>query len=258
MLWRAAALLIGLAAIGLGLVLYAVLPDGQKEAGLSVAVPSFLALVTWAGGAVIHKLARLREYRAVSASELLAPDTRPPVLYLRSFRDDPAASARTPLGMRTAEEQMVAVLRRIGPVVALGTRGERRHTLGAAREYVVDERWKQWVLDKMRAASLTLFRTSNNDAFWWEVEMAAKHVSPDKVAFLLPQDAEKYAALRARVTEHFPAAESLRRRFPNSTLGPWGNCRSALFGAFSTSTRLVPRNFAASLCTPNRWAARLR
>ncbi len=197
-----------------GFVLYAVLPNDLRDYGLSIAVPPLFALLSLIAGAGIHKLARSRGYRATTAEELLNRDTRPPVLYLRSFSDDPVASARTPLGLHTEEEQMAAVLRRIGPVIALGTAGESLRALGAARDYVPAERWKEWVLAKLRVASLTVFRASNTDAFWWEVAIAAKHVPPDRLAFLLPRDEGKYSVFRARITEHFPAAASLPLALP--------------------------------------------
>ncbi|MBV9808222.1 MAG: hypothetical protein JO286_13610 [Solirubrobacterales bacterium] len=172
-------------------------------------VPPFVLPGLMVLGAGVHKLVRSRGYRARSAAEVLSSSDRPPVLYLRSFADDSLTAQRTTLGFRSEEQQMVNVLRRIGPVVALGAPAERVPALGAARDYVAREQWKEWVLDKLAIAALTVIRVSDTDSFCWEVRMAAEHVPLQRIAFLLPLDASQYAAFRARICEHFPAAQTL-------------------------------------------------
>ena len=66
-------------------------------------------------------------------------DSRPHVLYLRSFQTD----ASTPFkvlasGFTTEEEQLADVLRPLGEMVAIGRPGESLPTPGAARTYATD------------------------------------------------------------------------------------------------------------------------
>ncbi len=156
--------------------------------------------------------ASVRGRRALSASAVLEKASAAPVLYLRSFAHDTFADRRPMLGSWSEEEQMVAVLRRIGPVVAIGAPGEQVPTLGAARDYVSDADWQDWVRAMMSRASLVLFRASETEAFWWEVKTASTDVAPERCAFLLPQDPEAYSRFRARIAEHW--GQPLPERLP--------------------------------------------
>jgi hypothetical protein len=156
--------------------------------------------------------ASVRGRRAPSASAVLKKTSAAPVLYLRSFTHDTFAGRRPMFGTWSEEEQMVAVLRRIGPVVAIGAPGEKVPTLGAARHYVSDADWKDWVRAMMARASLVLFRASETEAFWWEVKTASTDVAPERCAFLLPQDPEAYSRFRARIAKYLE--EPLPERLP--------------------------------------------
>lgn len=71
---------------------------------------------------------------ALYARCLIEQDKRPPVLYLRSFKDDPAGAvvpmigilgrAAVVLGMQTEEEQLAEVMDQVGPFLAVGKPGE--------------------------------------------------------------------------------------------------------------------------------------
>jgi hypothetical protein len=124
---------------------------------------------------------------------------------------------------RSDEEQMSEVLRRIGPVIAVGNPSERRVSLGANRIYLRDDEWQDWVKSQMRAAALVMFRASDTEAFWWEVATAALHVPRQKIAFLLPGDPRVYTEFRQRLAEHFadPLPPSLPP-MPSRVGGLWG------------------------------------
>ena len=61
-----------------------------------------------------------RKYFAKTGEKYLIAGGRPPVLYLRSFSDDPITEASSVafLGTQTQEEQIVEALSELGPVVA--------------------------------------------------------------------------------------------------------------------------------------------
>jgi hypothetical protein len=75
---------------------------------------------------------QVRRFKAQTAEESKSNDTRPPVVYLRSFKDDQKASMVTPMGGLTAifptyvteEEQIATAINRIGPFLAIGQPGE--------------------------------------------------------------------------------------------------------------------------------------
>jgi hypothetical protein len=147
---------------------------------------------------------RVRDIRidaAPTVQDELARDPRAPVLYLRSFKHDPTAGRVEYLDNHSDEEQLTTVLRRIGPVVAVGDPSERRITLGASRIYLGDDEWQDWVRSQMEAAALVIFRASDTDAFLWEVATAASHLPPENTAFLLPRDPLLYQGFRQKFTD---------------------------------------------------------
>jgi hypothetical protein len=166
-----------------------------------------------------------RKDRTATAQDALAEDSRAPVLYLRSFKDDSTAAKLDEWGTRSDEEQMSTVLRHIGPIVAVGDPKERRVTLGASRIYLSDDDWQDWVKAQMLAATLVIFRASDTDAFFWEVATAALHVPDTKIAFLLPNDPPVYEEFRQRFVREF--AQPLPLSLPAQTkakapAGLWG------------------------------------
>ncbi len=77
-------------------------------------------------------LMQVRRFKAKSADEVKQQDLRPPVIYLRSFKDDQKASMVTPMGGLTVifpsyvteEEQIATAINKIGPFLAIGQPGE--------------------------------------------------------------------------------------------------------------------------------------
>ena len=111
---------------------------------------------------------------------------KPPFcLYLRSFVDD--AKTGKNIGVQTEEEALVEVLTDIAPVYAIGDPRDKKMPLGASRIYVDDDQWKSVVLDMAQKASVVVLRLGKTDSFWWEVEMAIKNVSIEKLLFIVPE-----------------------------------------------------------------------
>jgi hypothetical protein len=174
-----------------------------------------------------------RRMRLFSAQQTLAKDERPPVLYLRSFRQgrsaaqvvstDVSGTAAGPilsllfLSIRTEEEQIGEVFNEIGPFVAIGRPGEPLPELGAARMYVGDDAWQKTVSDLMARARLVVFRAADTQGFWWEVERAAGLVEPARLVFLIPKDID-YERFRQR------AYELLHRSLPAQPGPPLRRC----------------------------------
>lgn len=97
----------------------------------------------------------------VDAEALLTNDPRPPVLYLRDFRNDEAAASHIPIDgiFTTEEERLAAVMNQVGPFVALGAPERKGVTdFGAARLYVSDEEWRAKVVELLRRARMVVIR----------------------------------------------------------------------------------------------------
>lgn len=179
-------------------------------------------------------LKRGKQLGAESAAELLAHDSRAPVVYLRSFKDDSVASqgsmSMSPFsgglipsmfmwildlagGVMTEEEQLAKALQDVGPFVAVGKPGEKLPVLGASRIYLQDSEWQVKVRDLMLRAKLLVLRAGKTDGLWWEVQTAARIVKPEKILFLLPYDEKAYNLFRAK------AEQSLDCHLPDYSAG---------------------------------------
>jgi hypothetical protein len=177
-----------------------------------------------------------KQRSAPRAESLISNDTRPPVVYLRSFEHDSVAAQGEiqyggggPQGWHelswvaeTEEEQLAQVMNEIGPFVALGKPGETLPEIGAARMYVGHDEWQSEVLELIRRARLVVLRAGETANFLWEFEMAVKNLKPQSVIVLLPYDAAQYKAFRKKVEASMPGLPfSLPDYFPAKPRGIW-------------------------------------
>jgi hypothetical protein len=131
-------------------------------------------------------------------SVLTKKDTRPIVLYLRSFQDDSKIRlrARTANG-RTLPERLLKIpfeevvtdhLWGYGPVLAIGDprTKSKRAPLGAARDYADDSTWQQKVIELMQEAALIVVIAGGTKGLAWEIDTIAKQGALWKLVVLLP------------------------------------------------------------------------
>lgn len=163
-----------------------------------------LFVLTLAGAAwrLSMRLTRIRERRRVmSAAELRSRDNRPPILLLRSFRDD-AQRVGTDrfrtlfIGKAVFEEEITRTLAQYGPVVAIGQPGESLPSLGAAREYLTHDDWQSRVSSLVSASSLVVLIAAETPGVAWELEHILERSAHGKLVLLMP--ALKPAELRRR------------------------------------------------------------
>lgn len=140
---------------------------------------------------------RLRSEPLASTSQLHG---RKFVLYLRSFEEDKRRGRlyeRPPLSFGsilfspllstlTYEEQMVAALQEIGPVVSVGLPGQRLPEVGAKRLYIKTSEWRSAVLDLMDQAYLVILAMGSSDGLAWELEQARQRLPPNRLVLLAP------------------------------------------------------------------------
>lgn len=147
-------------------------------------------------GAVLWRAARA--FGRARVREVLSADSRPPVLYLRSFADDSVplpiiASARRPLfelfsvrGADPFEECVAWELDSYGPVVAVGRPGGRLASLGAAREHLSNDTWHAEIQSRMSDAGWIALAPGDTDGLAWELEAIVSGGHLHKTIFVFP------------------------------------------------------------------------
>ncbi|HYW85818.1 MAG TPA: hypothetical protein VFB30_21375, partial [Spirochaetia bacterium] len=130
-----------------------------------------------------------------SVSEILRKDTRPPVLFLRSFESDSARVAGVlaeilpmfPVWMGTTfEETLAPAMQRLGPFVALGNPEDYLPSPGAAKAYQDDDAWQEFVLDLLRRAGVIIIQEGVTPGLRWELSQVRQHCSSADVFFVTP------------------------------------------------------------------------
>jgi hypothetical protein len=154
---------------------------------------------------------RSKRLAAVYANELLKHDLRAPVLYLRSFQDDPEtdlvgfralARAQTwRLIIRDRLEEWLAIaVRGIGPFVAIGAPTEQLPQLGAARAYFSDDTWQSAVIRWVDLAGLIIAVVGPTKGIRWELDTIVERDAVTKLIILLPPAGDEHAARWQNVT----------------------------------------------------------
>lgn len=170
--------------------------------------------------AIIRLARRSRQLVAVDAGEQLRLDTRPPVLYLRSFQDDAELFAMEsdiivqtrvrPLSIgpwRTSglagrwrrlttgwlsssggrlEEALALVVKPLGPFVAIGAPDEPLPELGAARTYFTNDTWQGAIKRWVDMAGLIVKVAGPTKWIRWELDTIIRQGALSKLIILLP------------------------------------------------------------------------
>ena len=230
---RAVALQLLLANVLTPVLLYALISEDRvaTEAHLGETWEVALSLLGTAACVVAWRLwRRSQRHEALDADEAMARDPRPPVLYLRSFRDDGTAlldDGRSSLSRRivqaiappTPEQEMARVLQRVGPVVAIGKPGEPLPELGAARLYVAHADWQRRVAELMGAAALVVVRVGASPGVLWEIEQALALLPRQRLVLAILGGAAIAPELVARLAPVLGA--SFEAALPQPPSGGW-------------------------------------
>ena len=138
---------------------------------------------------------RERQRRAfLNACEAMTKDSRPRVLYLRSFKDDESMSRA--VGLASVEQELCMVLLDFGPFVTFKGTGESADP-GAARISVRHARpWQEEVTEQMAKARLVVMRVADTEGFRWEARQAAAIVEPERLVFWVTESQSKYEDFR--------------------------------------------------------------
>jgi len=159
----------------------------------------WLGIALVAVGAVISR--RARRLASVEARRMMQRDTRPPVLYLRSFGDDrlrlwtatlgrPSLIERfTPRRFDAFEEVLARHLSLRGPVIALNPPGTKLAPLGAARETIDPADWQSAIAGWMQRSALIVFVAPPGEVtegLLWELEAVSASSHWDKTLIVVP------------------------------------------------------------------------
>lgn len=193
--------------------------DPRAGGGAEVSLPHVaLALGGYALALAAWRLwRRTQRHTAPSAAEAMAADPRPPVLYLRSFRDDGTALIDIARGRfahwwsellaaATPEEETAAALDAVGPVVAIGKPGEALPEIGAARLYVDHDAWQEEVRTLMDRAALVVLRIGSSPGVLWELDQALSRVPRERVVFAVIGDTSVSNEVAARLAPEVGSA----------------------------------------------------
>jgi hypothetical protein len=141
--------------------------------GGGLLAPAVMLLV----GGMYALFNRGRRAMLQSAETVTRYDRRPPILFLRSFRDDKVrlmqrvniAGLPGAQGLRL-EEALAFMIRGLGPFLAVGEPGEGLPQLGAARAYLADDKWQAQVSAWIRAARFIVMQCGPTKWIHWEMQ----------------------------------------------------------------------------------------
>src|SRR6266550_2776025 len=166
---------------------------------------------------------RSRQYADKAVAEKLISDSKPDVLYLRSFGTDPSISSYMfslitkgfAGSWATEEEQLAEVLQPFGDLVAIGKPGETLPTPGAARLYASDFEWQKVVTSQMENARLVVIRVGTSGGLLWEFKEVLQVVNPKKLLILIKLGQKQYESFRKDAGQifkaSFPKAHEVKR-----------------------------------------------
>jgi hypothetical protein len=160
---------------------------GVAPQNILVVIPFFLVVIllvvaVWLSRKPVAWLLRRAQRRAALAYQtVLRQDTRNPVLFLRSFREDqrllkpPAKSLiarmlRLENRRRTLDEIVLDAASPVGPVIALGAPDEKITPLGAARLYADDTAWQNVVRSLADRSRAIIICIEEGGGILWELE----------------------------------------------------------------------------------------
>ncbi len=143
--------------------------------------------------------------QTVKTSEKLN-DTRKPLLYLRSFKDDnPGYTLKKYLKgivipyyfnkvLFPPEEALMKALDPIGPLIAIGQPGEQNPDIGADRFYSDPEglKWQKDVSRMLEVANVVILRAGTTWGLKWEFHKTFKEVDPENILIYVDLKKRKY------------------------------------------------------------------
>lgn len=156
------------------------------------------------------------------AFEVMKQDPRPPLLFLRSFKEEARKVHDAPVGEREGgvradshswtagrERELAAALNRVGPFVAIGRPGEPLATLGASRVYLGDKDWRRFVESMVPLSAAIVLQPEFTPGTLWEVGFVVKSVDLRRLLLVVPDPSLRpfrFERVRKLIEETFGVA----------------------------------------------------
>ena len=170
---------------------------------LVLAVPFFVGYLLLRQG---------KKHTVQTGEAVLKTDSRPPVLYLRSFDDETEersiakyfknafesnrkslAHTVPPVGIRE-QDSLGFVFRKIGPYIALGKPGEELSELGSSKIYVPNESWQDTIHDFLQKSKCIIFKAGKTEGLKWELKEIVQRVNPLQIVMIMPIKDDDYSS----------------------------------------------------------------
>ena len=204
----------------------AICDHGQENAEISEGLPSsrvtfnlsdlffdlnptalIVGVICWAVLILLYN--RWRERHQPRADEVLARDTRKPVLYLRPFSEDAVTFSgfddRTYDGKLRAEPLILEPFKILGPLVAIGRPGEDMPPWGGAARLYAGDDWQSRFQELLDQAQLAVLFAGTSRNCLWELGQVFRHRPFVPAVLLLPARRQAWEAFRML----FPSATGL-------------------------------------------------
>ncbi len=124
-----------------------------------------------------------KRLKTPAAEALIARDSRPPVLYLRSFTDDVILPFN---GMWGHSEQVILeVVKAIGPLIAIGQPGDILPPPGASRLYLDHNEWQVVVKKHMVKSQFVILSAEYTPGVLWELFTSFQLCKPKNIIISL-------------------------------------------------------------------------
>ena len=148
----------------------------------------FKWIVAGPAAIIAYLLYLLARTRRKSADHLLEYDQRPPIVFLRSFKDDGrkiwmAQKDDKPV-LVGFEDALSEIFFRFGPFIALGSKKDFIPRLGAARAYRDDSVWQEKVKRWTKDARWILYLLGTTESLKWEIAQITLDQLVEKTIFL--------------------------------------------------------------------------
>jgi hypothetical protein len=128
------------------------------------------------------------------ADATLKSDTRAPIVFLRSFAQDPLMSGE--------EQKLRSALEPFGPFVAIGSPEDELPPLGASRLYISSEDWQSRVKTLLNEASLVIILAGSTPGLAWEIVQVRASVDPHRLVIAVSNDPNDYDNFRKIIEEN--------------------------------------------------------
>lgn len=164
----------------------------------------FFAILTFVLALIARNLIfRIRRMNAKDVTAVRLLDKRPPIILLRSFSDD-LTPVRTSVSERnpkmdpqdlnpigdaeswTLEQSLERLLLKYGPVIAIGRPGEKLPPLGAAREYVENDKWRAKVEEYVGTAGYVVFILGASAGLEYEYSLVGRLDALERTILVFP------------------------------------------------------------------------